>query len=129
MFDSNVNSDNSPNILNDNTINTNALTIEASGHIEQEEVLYSDLETKKTSEEDVTISKLLGLIKVEPNETVRTNIKVWFDERKAPIIDSKKVFKARYELIDTASSIKSTFAETLLSNKGYLTNRWQKRTQ
>lgn len=104
------------NILNDNTINTNALTIEASGHIEQDEVLYSDLETKKTSEEDVTISKLLGLIKVEPNETVRTNIKVWFDERKAPIIDSKKVFKARYELIDTASSIKSTFAETLLKD-------------
>lgn len=104
------------NILEDNTIDTKALTIDASGHIEQDSVLYNNLENKRTSIEGVTASKLVGLIKVEPNETVRTNIKLWFDERKAPIIDSEKVFSAKFELIDTASSIKSTFAETLLKN-------------
>ena len=102
------------NILEDNTIDTKALTIDASGHIEQDSVLYNNLENKRTSIEGVTASKLVGLITVEPNETVRTNIKLWFDERKAPIIDSEKVFSAKFELIDTASSIKSTFAETLL---------------
>lgn len=104
------------NILEDNTIDTKALTIDASGHIEQDSVLYNTLENKRTSIEGVTVSKLVGLIKVEPNETVRTNIKLWFDERKAPIIDSEKVFSARFELIDTASSIKATFAETLLKH-------------
>lgn len=104
------------NILKDNTIDTKALTIDASGHIEQDSILYNNLENKRTSIEGVTTSKLIGLIKVEPNETVRTNIKLWFDERKAPIIDNTKIFSAKYELIDTASSIKSTFAETLLRN-------------
>lgn len=104
------------NILEDNTIDTKALTIDASGHIEQDSVLYNTLENKRTSVEGVTTSKLVGLIKVEPQETVRTNIKLWFDERKAPIIDAEKVFSAKFELIDTASSIKATFAETLLKN-------------
>lgn len=102
------------NILEGNTINTKALTIDASGHIEQDTVLYSSLENKKSSMENATASKLIGLIKVEPNETVRTNIKLWFDERKAPLIEPEKVFKAKYELIDTASSIKANFGETLL---------------
>ena len=102
------------NILEGNTINTKALTIDASGHIEQDTVLYSSLENKKTTMENATASKLIGLIKVEPNETVRTNIKLWFDERKAPLIDETAVFKAKYELIDTASSAKATFAESLL---------------
>lgn len=105
------------NILDGNTINTKALTIDASGHLEQDTVLYSALENKKTTMENATASKLIGLIKVEPNETVRTNIKLWFDERKAPIIDPEKVFKAKYELIDTASSIKPNFGETLLKYK------------
>ena len=102
------------NILEGNTINTKALTIDASGHIEQDTILFSSLENKKTSMENATASKLIGLIKVEPNETVRTNIKLWFDERKAPIIEPDKVFKAKYELIDTASSIKANFGEKLL---------------
>jgi hypothetical protein len=111
------------NILEDNTIDTKALTIDASGHIEQDSVLYNNLENKRTSIEGVTASKLVGLITVEPNETVRTNIKLWFDERKAPIIDSEKIFSAKFELIDTASSIKSTFAETLLKNVSEIENK------
>ena len=54
---------------------------------------------------------------------MRTNIKLWFDERKAPIIDSEKIFSAKFELIDTASSIKSTFAETLLKNVSEIENK------
>ena len=104
------------NILEGNTIDINALTINASGHIEQDSVLYNKLENKRTEMPSVTTSKLIGLIKVEPKETVRTNIKLWFDERKAPIISSDKLFKAKIELIDTASSIKATFAEMLLKN-------------
>lgn len=104
------------NVLKDNTMDLKSLTIDASGYIEQDTILYNNLENKKTAQEDVSTSKLIGLIKVEPNQTVRTNIKLWFDERKTPIVKEDSIFKARYELIDTASSIKSTFAETLLKN-------------
>ena len=104
------------NILKDNTMDTKALTIDASGYIEQDTILYNNLESKKTAQEDVSTSRLIGIIKVEPNQTVRTNIKLWFDERKVPLVNEEAIFKAKYELIDTASSIKSTFAEMLLKN-------------
>ena len=97
-------------------MDTKALTIDASGYIEQDTILYNNLESKKTAQEDVSTSRLIGLIKVEPNQTVRTNIKLWFDERKVPLVNEEAIFKAKYELIDTASSIKSTFAEMLLKN-------------
>jgi len=47
---------------------------------------------------------------------VRTNIKIWFDEKKAPSIDPEVILRAKFELIDTESSIKATFAESLLTN-------------
>ncbi len=104
------------NITKANTISLDGLTLLATGNIEQDIVLYNDLRSTKSAESDITDSKLIGLVKVEPGETVRTNIKFWFNERKAPYIDSTKVFNARFELIDTESSIKPTFSETLLAD-------------
>ena len=104
------------NITKESTLNIDGLTIQASGHIEKDIVLYHDLISTKTTDPDVVDSKLIGSIKVEPGETVRTNIKYWFDERKTPNLDSTKIFKAKFELIDTESSIKPTFAETILAD-------------
>ena len=104
------------NITKESNLNIDGLTLQASGHIEKDIVLYNDLISTKTTDPDVTSSKLIGSIKVEPGETVRTNIKYWFDERKTPNLDSSKVFMAKFELIDTESSIKPTFAETLLAD-------------
>ena len=104
------------NITKDNTIGLEGLTLLATGNIEQDIILYNDLTSTKSTEKDITDSKLIGLVKVEPGETVRTNIKFWFNERKEPTIDPAKVFSARFELIDTESSIKPTFSETLLAD-------------
>ncbi len=103
------------NITKDNTIDIDGLTILATGNIEQDIILYKDLTSTKSTDKDVVDSKLIGLVKVEPGETVRTNIKFWFNERKAPNLDSTKFFSARFELIDTESSIKPTFSETILA--------------
>lgn len=105
------------NILKETTVDTKALTIEAAGNIEQKTILYKNLSTAKTVDENVKESKLIGLINVKPNETVRTNIRLWFDEVKAPIIPKGQVLKAKFELIDTASAVKPTIAEMLLSKK------------
>ncbi len=104
------------NILKENTISTDALTINTSGDIEQETVLYSNLKNVKTKDENITKSKLLGKITVKPNETIRTNVKLWFDEKKAPTINPEEIFVASFELVDEASTISYNFAESLLAD-------------
>ena len=104
------------NILSETTFDTNALTIETAGNIEQDTILYKNLPNAKTQNKDVKTSKLVGKITIEPNETIRTNIKLWFDEKKASEIKKEDIFKAQFELIDTASTIKATFSEVLLSS-------------
>jgi len=104
-------------VLKSTTIDTNALTITASGYIEKEPMLYKNLDRAKTKDEEVSESKIIGKVSVKPNETVRTNIKFWFDERKAPTITPEDVFNAKYEIIDSAKAIKATFAETILAGK------------
>lgn len=104
------------NILNDNTVDLNSLILMASGNIEQEMIYYKKLQNAKTKEENVTTSKLIGKTTIGPNETVRTNVKLWFDEKKGVKITPEQLFSAKFELVDTEQSIKPTFAENLLSN-------------
>lgn len=104
-------------VLASSTMDTNSLTINATGYIEKETMLYKNLDRAKTKDEEVAESKIIGKINVKPNETVRTNIKIWFDEKKAPNVTPEDTFNAKYEIIDSAKSIKATFAETLIGNK------------
>lgn len=104
------------NVLSETTFDTKALTIETAGNIEFEPTLYKNLPNVKTTNENVVTSKLLGKINVEPNETIRTNVKLWFDEMKAQELTKEDIFKAQFELIDTESTIKASFAEMLLNN-------------
>lgn len=103
------------NTIKDTTVKVDALTLNAAGNIEVKNTLYKNLETTKTSEEDVTQSKLIGKTKISPNETVRTNIRIWFDERKLPNITSdKNYYKGHIEIIDSAATIKPSIYETIL---------------
>lgn len=104
------------NVLPETTFDTTALTLEAAGNIELDTILYKNLPNAKTSNKDVVMSKLVGKITIEPNETIRTNVKLWFDEKKSSEISKEDIFKAQFELIDTASTIKATFSEVLLNN-------------
>lgn len=104
------------NILPETTFETDALTIKAAGNIELETVLYKNLPNTKTTNSEVVSSKLIGKIAIEPNETIRTNIKLWFDEKKASELTKEDIFKSQFELVDTASTEKSSFAEILLLN-------------
>lgn len=104
------------NILEETTADINALTIHAAGNIERDVTLYKNLSNAKSTLKGVLQSKIIGLAFVEPNETVRTNIKLWFDEKKAPNMGKDLVLKAKFELIDTESSVKASFADYLISN-------------
>lgn len=102
------------NVLKGTTIDTNALTLNVKGDIEQDTILYKNLKNVKQENEEIIQSKLLGKLTIKPNETMRTNVKLWFDEKKAPTVSQDEIFKANFELIDTASAIKYNFIEGLL---------------
>ena len=105
------------NILDETTVDLKALTLEATGNVTKETSLYNNLEVAKSEMDNVTQSRLVGLATVKPGETVRTNIKLWFDEVKSPKIEKDKIFKMQFELIDTDSSVKAKFYEMLLADK------------
>lgn len=106
------------NTVETTTIDVNALTLKITGNIEKGVTLYKNLEGTKTEEEGIKTSRLLGKIKIAPNETVRTNIRIWFDEKKAPSVNDKNnYFKGHIEIIDSEKAIKPTFLETILANK------------
>lgn len=112
------------NTIESTTIDVNALVLKTSGNISQKSTLYKNLETTKTTEEGITVSKLIGKTSIEPNETIRTNIRIWFDEKKAPIVDdSNNYFKGHIEIISSDSAIKPTLLETILKDKATIESR------
>lgn len=104
------------NIPKENTADTTALTINTSGDIEEGTVLFKNLKNVKSNNENIVQSKLLGKITVEPNDTIRTNIRLWFDEMKAPTMNQEEVFIATFELLDEAGTIKYNFIESILAD-------------
>ncbi|MBQ4032290.1 MAG: hypothetical protein II625_11095 [Bacilli bacterium] len=106
------------NTVETTTIDVNALVLKTSGNIALNASLYKNLETTKTAEEGIKTSKLIGKVTIEPNETIRTNIRIWFDEKKAPIVDdTNNYFKGHIEVISSDSAIKPTLHETILKDK------------
>ena len=102
------------NILKDSTIKSDALSINATGNINIDSIYYSDLKTAKSTQYDVLQSKLIGQIVISPNETVRTNIKLWFNELKNPIIKKEDYIKMRFELIDDENIVLPTLKENIM---------------
>lgn len=102
------------NILNNTTVSTDALMIKTEGNIELETKQYNNLPNTKTTNEAAIKSKLIGTYTFKPNETIRANFKIWFDERKAPKIDEASILSASFELIDSEKSINMTLAEKII---------------
>lgn len=103
------------NVLAGTTADVDALNIFTTGNIELDTIPYKNLANAKTLDGNVTKSKLIGIMKIKPNETVRTNIKLWFNEKKAPNMSSDAIFIAKYELVDTNKSVKLTLSEMLIN--------------
>ena len=104
------------NILNETNIDLDSLTLLVSGNLESDVMMYKNLKNAKTLNNNVSMSKLLGNIKVNSNETVRINLKLWFDEKKVNRIEDKALFKAELEVVDAATSVKPNFAEIVIAD-------------
>ncbi len=103
-------------VLEDNTVDLTSLTLLVSGNLESDIIPYNNLKNTKASGSTIKISKSLGLIKVKANETVRTNIRLWFDEKKVNTLGNEAIFHGQFEIIDNKTSAKPNFAETILLN-------------
>ena len=104
------------NILNGNTVDLSSLSIMADGYMELPSTLYESLNATKSKKENIVNSKLISTSKIAPNESIRTNIKIWFDERKGKEIKTDDVLKAQFEVVNTKNIIKYNFAETIINN-------------
>ena len=104
------------NILDDSTIDLTSFTLLVSGNLESDVILYNSLRNAKATNQLIKISKSLGVLKVKANETVRTNIRMWFDEKKINSLDPNAILRAQFEIVDTKLSVKPNFAETILLN-------------
>ena len=104
------------NTLKDTTVDINGLTVKVAGNIERDTVLYKNLDSAKTENPNIAASKILGTIDIQPNETIRANVKLWFDERKTSSIDPDLIYKAKFEIVDADTALKATFAETILGD-------------
>lgn len=104
------------NILNGTTADIDALNIYTTGNITQDIVSYKSLPNAKTLDTNVIKSKLIGTMKIKADETVRCNMKLWFNEKKAPNMSNDAIFIGKYEIVDSSKSMKLTFAELLLND-------------
>ena len=102
------------NLMETTNVNIDSLTIKVSGNIENEVGLFKNLKNVKTTMTGVKNSKLLGVVKIPSGSTVRSNVKLWFDEKKVNDIGQDTVLNTRFELVDAAAAGKNNFAETII---------------
>lgn len=106
------------NILDTNTLDIKGLTVFMAGDSSLEPTKYNDLKNSRTTMESIGSSKILNNIIVKPNSTVRTNLKIWLDEKEVSSVDANQVFNAVVEITDKETILLPTFKETILTNNG-----------
>lgn len=106
------------NILDSNTLDIKGLTIFMSGDFSLEPTKYNTLKNSRTTMDGVSSSKILNSIVVKPNKTIRTNLKIWLDEKEVGSVSNDQVFNAMVEITDKGSIYLPNFKETILNNFG-----------
>lgn len=106
------------NIIDTNTLDIKGLTVFMTGDSSLEPTKYNTLKNSRTTMESIGSSKILNNIVVKPNSTVRTNLKLWLDEKEVSSVLSNQVFNAVVEITDKETIYLPTFKETILTNNG-----------
>ncbi len=102
-------------VLNTTTINSNKVKTYINGDITLEPTLLSDLKTLKNSDANIKEKKRLYKYDLEPNKSIRLNLRLWLDEYAATSQD-KNTFYSTYEVVASDQIIKPTFIEKLLKD-------------
>lgn len=108
------------NLLTESTLETRGLTIYMAGDIELEPTLYGELKNSRSTMDAVSSSKIIGTISVPAKGTVRSNLKLWIDEKIVSGLNQNQVLQAIVEVTDKESIVLPTFKETILEQNGGL---------
>ena len=108
-------------VLNTSTINSNKIKTYINGDITLEPTLLSDLKTLKNDDESIKEKKRLYKYDLEPNKSIRLNLRMWLDEY-AALSQDKNTFYSTYEIVATDQIIKPTFVEKLLKDNPNIIN-------
>lgn len=108
-------------VLNTSTINSNKIKTYINGDITLEPILLSDLKTLKNDDESIKEKKRLYKYDLEPNKSIRLNLRMWLDEY-AALSQDKNTFYGTYEIVATDQIIKPTFVEKLLKDNPNIIN-------
>ena len=109
------------NVLNNTTINSNKVKTYINGDFTLEPTLLSDLKTIKNSDSNIKEKKRLYKYDLEPNKSIRLNLRMWLDEY-AAISKDKNIFNSTYQVEATDQIIKPTFVEKILKDNPNILN-------
>lgn len=109
------------NVLNTTTINSNKVKTYINGDFTLEPTLLSDLKTLKNSDSNIKEKKRLYKYDLEPNKSIRLNLRMWLDEY-AAISKDKNIFNSTYQVEATDQIIKPTFVEKVLKDNPNILN-------
>lgn len=109
------------NVLNTTTINSNKVKTYINGDFTLEPTLLSDLKTIKNSDSNIKEKKRLYKYDLEPNKSIRLNLRMWLDEY-AAISKDKNIFNSTYQVEATDQIIKPTFVEKILKDNPNILN-------
>ena len=109
------------NVLNTTTINSNKVKTYINGDFTLEPTLLSDLKTIKNSDSNIKEKKRLYKYDLEPNKSIRLNLRMWLDEY-AAISKDKNIFNSTYQVEATDQIIKPTFVEKVLKDNPNVLN-------
>ena len=109
------------NVLNTTTINSNKVKTYINGDFTLEPTLLSDLKTLKNSDSNIKEKKRLYKYDLEPNKSIRLNLRMWLDEY-AAISKDKNIFNSTYQVEATDQIIKPTFVEKILKDNPNILN-------
>ena len=109
------------NVLNTTTINSNKVKTYINGDFTLEPTLLSDLKTIKNSDSNIKEKKRLYKYDLDPNKSIRLNLRMWLDEY-AAISKDKNIFNSTYQVEATDQIIKPTFVEKVLKDNPNILN-------
>ena len=108
------------NILEDSSVNTQELKVSLNGSLTLEPTIYSSLINSNSNKKNNQISKIIGNISLNSQETKRLNIRLWLDSTRST--KENQNIKAQIEFTTEKTIIKPIFKDTLLTNNTTVTN-------
>lgn len=105
------------NLENNENIDKETVKIFVNGDISIEPNFYTLLDNSDISNEEIN-SKVLSIISLEPNSSIRTNVRMWIDDKTGSKVSPNNTIEGYISISESLSEIEETFKETIIAHNG-----------